>query len=43
VGNIFDIRNALEVLMVRRAANLRALEQVERMWAIAHDLEACAQ
>ncbi len=41
VGNIFDIRNALEVLMVRRAARLRTPEQVERMWAIEHDLEAC--
>ncbi len=43
VGNIFDIRNALEVLMVRRAARLRTPAQVERMWAIEHDLEACVE
>jgi DNA-binding GntR family transcriptional regulator len=43
VGNIFDIRNALEVLMVRRAARLRTPEQVERMWVIEHDLELCVQ
>ncbi len=43
VGNIFDIRNALEVLMVRRAARLRTPEQVARMRAIELDLEACVQ
>ncbi len=43
VGNIFDIRNALEVLMVRRAARLRTTEQVERMRVIEHDLELCVQ
>lgn len=43
VGNIFDIRNALEVLMVRRAARLRTPEQVARMRAIEYDLEACVQ
>ncbi|MCW5645168.1 MAG: GntR family transcriptional regulator [Rhodoferax sp.] len=43
VGNIFDIRNALEVLMVRRAARLRTPEQVARMRAIELDLETCVQ
>lgn len=43
VGNIFDIRNALEVLMVRRAARLRTPEQVARLRAIELELEACVQ
>lgn len=39
VGNIFDIRNVLEVLLVRRAARLRTGEHVERMRAIEGVLE----
>lgn len=41
IGNIFDIRNALEVLMVRRAARLRTPEQVAQLHAIEQTLEAC--
>jgi len=43
VGNIFDIRNALEVMMVRRAARLRTPEQVARMRAIELELEVSVQ
>lgn len=39
IGNIFDIRNALEVLLVRRAAHLRTAAHVERMQAIEQALE----
>ncbi|MCP5281341.1 MAG: GntR family transcriptional regulator [Rhodoferax sp.] len=43
IGNIFDIRNALEVLLVRRAAQLRTPAQVERMLALEQALEAHVQ
>lgn len=41
VGNIFDIRNALEVLLVRRAARQRTPAQVLQMQEIETELEAC--
>jgi DNA-binding GntR family transcriptional regulator len=43
VGNIFDIRNALEVMLVRRAAQLRTLADVDGLVAIEETLEACVQ
>lgn len=43
VGNIFDIRNALEVMLVRRAARLRTPQDIEQMQVIEQALEACVE
>ena len=41
IGNIFDIRNALEVLVVRRAARLRTTQHIAQLQSIEQTLEAC--
>lgn len=41
IGNIFDIRNALEVLVVRRAARLRTTQHIAQLQSLEQTLEAC--
>ena len=41
IGNIFDIRNALEVLVVRRAARLRTMQHIAQLQSIEQTLETC--
>lgn len=41
IGNIFDIRNALEVLVVRRAARLRTTQHIAQLQSIEQTLETC--
>ena len=41
IGNMFAIRNALEVLVVRRAARLRTTQHIAQLQSIEQTLEAC--